>query len=289
MATLNMFTARPQADHGTVHWFNESIKRGQRGVFTEIVTVSPGLASVILERNADNRHLKPVKAGHYTTDMIAGRWVFNGEPIIVSDTGELNDGQHRMQAVIDANLSMPFLFVFGVKRESRTTVDQGAARTASDYLSMDGVPNSALCAGLARLVMAYEDQNGQGLAKAKEYSNAQIVRRVKSDPAISEAAQYAQSVVTYTKGLILPSLVGAAFYILTDIDHDAAVRYLNQVCVGENIKRGDPAFAVRSSLTNLEATNRTARLEIIFRGWNAFRQNRRLSLAKSLGTIPAVF
>ena len=289
MATLLELNAPAKTEAGTVHWLNDRIARSAAGVISEVVTVTPGLAKVIIENhNPNNRQMKPVKAQHYAADMIAGRWAFNGEPIIFSASGELNDGQHRMQAVIDSNRPSPFLFVFGVSRESRTTVDQGSARTAGDYLSMDGIPNANAAAGIARLIMAFEKEGGRSVSCAKDYSNAQIVARVKADPKILEAAHYAMCTRRWVQGLLMPSLTGTAFYVLSKVHADDAKAYLDQVCIGENIKRGDPAFAVRGALGNMEKSGKNARLEMVLRGWVAYRQNRKLTLAKSLGTFPAL-
>lgn len=288
MATITKIASAGQPAAGTVHWFNECVERSKSGVFSEVVTVTPGLASAILQRNENNRNVRKVKAAHYANDMARGRWTFNGEPIIIADTGDLNDGQHRLYGVIDANTPLPFLFVFGLPRESRLTVDQGGARTAGDYLAMGSMKNASTVAGVARLIMAYEAEDGRNLNRAHDYTNAQIVERVNRDDDLHPAAEYAQSVAKYAKGLLIPSLSGAAFYILSEINAEQAREYLNKVIVGENIKRGDPAFAVRNALTNLERSSKSDRLEMVFRGWNAMRQGRKLTLAKSLGTFPAL-
>lgn len=288
MATVTKIAPNGQPPAGTIHWFNECVARSRAAGFAEIVTVTPGLAGHILSRNDDNRNFKPVKAQHYAEDMIAGRWTFNFEPVIIAETGELNDGQHRMQAVIDANVCVPFLMAFGASRESRKTIDQGAARTAADYLSMDGVANATTAAGVARLVMAYEHTDRRGISCAKDYTNAQITTRVHADPAIGDSAKYAHGVSRFTKGMLNPSLVGAAHYFFSEISPADAIEYLDQVCIGENIKRGDPAFAVRGALASYERTGKAPRLEMVMRGWNAFRQGRKLTIAKTLGQFPAL-
>jgi hypothetical protein len=273
---------------GTVHWFNECVARGKREVFSEMVTVTPGLANVILESNPDNRNIKPIKLAQFAADMLAGRWTFNGEAVKISTEGLLNDGQHRLSAIREAGTPHPLLFIFGLARESRTTLDQGAARTAGDYLAMDGIGNGNMAAGIARMVMAFEDGNGRTISKAKEYTNAQVVARVKADPAILAATHYAGNANKYTRGMAIPSIVGSCFYILSGEHAEDARAYMDQVCYGENIRRGDPAFAVRTALVNMERVDKAARMEMIFRGWNAYRQNRPLSLAKSLGSFPAL-
>lgn len=277
-----------KADAGTVHWFNECVEQGKRQVFTNIATVTPGLADIILSKNPDNRSIRPIKLAQYAADMLEGRWTFNGESIKISKDGLLNDGQHRLSAVREAGTPQTFLFVFGVERESRTTLDQGAARTAGDYLAMDGVPNGNLAAGLTRLVMAYEESNGRTISRAKEYTNAQIVKRVVADEGIVSASHYAMAAHKFTRGLANPSIIGACYYILRDEHAGDAEAYMNQVCYGESIRRGDPAFAVRTALSNIERPDKAARMEMIFRGWNAYRQNRPLTLAKTLGSFPAL-
>lgn len=288
MASVSVFSKKSQPDAGTVAWFNECVQRSKAGPFAEVVTITPGLASYVLSQNELNRQFRPVKSQHYAEDMMEGRWTFNGEPIIIADTGELNDGQHRMQALIDANICLPFLVTFGASRDSRKTVDQGAARCAADYLAMDGVKNPSVCAGMARLVMAYERQNGKNLSGAKDYTNAQILARVHADDKIHESAHFTATAQAYARGLLIPSIIGTAHYILSEINEIDARDYLNQVCIGENIKRGDPAFAVRAALASYERASKMPCLEIVMRGWNAYRQGRKLTLAKILGTLPAL-
>jgi hypothetical protein len=272
---------------GTVHWLNECVERGKREVFTETTIVTSGLAAELLRRNPDNRNIKPIKAQHFASDMIGGRWAFNGEPIIVAKTGELNDGQHRLTALIEANKTLPFLFVFGVDRYSRTTVDQGSARGAGDYLTMDGHAYAKNAATAAKYVMAYERSGGNSLGLRSQITNAEVLARVRSDPAITEAAAYAHKFLKTYRHLVAHSIIATAHYLLSEINRKEAEEYLDQVCLGENIKRDDPAFAVRSALAS-ERRYRDAALEIIFHGWNRFRSNQTLKLVRVNGSFPAL-
>jgi hypothetical protein len=274
----------PQTQTGTIHWFKQCANAGR--VHSEVVNVTPGLAAFILDRNADNRGIKSTKIKQYVADMKAGHWTLNGEPIIVSQTGELNDGQHRLSALIDAGIVLPFLFVFGVTRESRTTVDQGAARGANDYLAMNGTPNSKAAASLTRLLIGYEEAAGNTMGNAGAVTSAQIMERVENDPLIAKAASYAQAISSYAKGILSPALIGFTFYVLSKVDADEAREFMDQVCIGENIKRGDPAFAVRHALSNASETARAQKAEMLFRAWNAYRLGQSRVMAKSMGRLP---
>lgn len=274
----------PQMQTATVNWFNQCLNAGC--IHSEMVRVSPGLAQYILGCNDGNRSLRTTKIKQYVADMRNGRWEVNGEPIIISETGELNDGQHRLTALIEAGMVLPFLFVFGVSRESRTTVDQGAARSAGDYLAMKETPNSNTAASLTRLLIGYEDAEGKAMGDVGAVTAAQILERVENDPGIAEAASYTATAKDYAKGILTPALIGFAFYVLSRIDACDAREFMDQVCIGENIKRGDPAFAVRASLANKSENSRAEKAEILLRGWNAYRLGQKRTMAKTMGRIP---
>lgn len=289
MGSISVFSKKSKADAGTIAWFNECVQRAKSGVFAEMTTVTPGLASAILQANEGNRNIQPMKALHYAADMIAGRWALNGEPVIISRDGELNDGQHRMGAVIEANRGVPMLIVFGVDRETRKTVDQGAARSASDYLSMDGVPYANNASTIAKWVMAYEATDGYNIGQRAKFTNAEIVQRVRADNDIIEAARYGHKHYKYYRGFVSLTAIGTAFYILSEICPTDAVAYLDQICLGEGIRRGDPAFAVRNYLQGLDASEkRSVTLEAIFHGWNKYRSNSEMKLIRINKQFPAL-
>ena len=168
-----------KVNSATIDWLQSSVERGRKEIFTDRATITPGMALAILERNPDNRNISPMKAEHYARDMASGNWVENGETIIISKDGLLNDGQHRLQAVIDSNSVVPFLFVFGVPRETRTTIDQGRARTAGDFLAMDGVHYAKNASTAAKFIIAYERAQGKNISQRPFITNAEIVARVK--------------------------------------------------------------------------------------------------------------
>lgn len=286
MATVSAIAPKNQVSAATIHWLNECMARGSREQFVARTVIVPGVAAAILKNNPNNRNLSEKKVAEYARDMLSGRWAFNGEPIIIADTGELNDGQHRLQAVIDSNRPQDFFIVFGMARETRATIDQGLARTAGHYLAMHGVESSKACASIAGLVMAYETTAGRSLRDRR--THAEIVDRVLSDDAIGAAAHFSNTVQRFCKGLLTPAQIGCCHYLFSAIDPIDANEYLTQVCVGERIKRGDPAFAARQALTNIKGEQRIERLEVTFRGWNAYRQRRKLKVAKTYSTLPAL-
>lgn len=271
---------------GTVNWLNECVERGKREVFSQAVILNPGLAAELLKRNPDNRNIRQTKVLQYEADMRAGRWTFNGEPIIVSKDGLINDGQHRLRAMVEANCTIPILFVFGLERETRLTVDQGALRTAGDFLGMEGVENATVCAAIARMMIAIERERWARLYRPNDVPTAEIRLRVGSDPDVAAAANYAVGNAKFTKAFCVPAIVGVAYYMLHTVNSVDARIFMDQVCVGEGLNRESPAYASRDALLSLGRGMQGARLEVIFRGWVAHREGRPLKIAKVLGHFP---
>src|SRR5688572_16689807 len=78
-------------------WFNERIERCKHTPVSEVVTVSPALAILLLDRNSGNRRISDVNLDRIKRDIMASRFAFNGEAIVVSKDGRLIDGQHRLR------------------------------------------------------------------------------------------------------------------------------------------------------------------------------------------------
>ena len=96
-------------------------KAPKSGTEAAVIDLTPKLAKELLLCNFDNRPISIKRVESFAADIRDGRWEFNGETIIVADTGEMNDGQHRCHAVIMADKSIPTLLVKGVSRASRFT------------------------------------------------------------------------------------------------------------------------------------------------------------------------
>ena len=69
-----------------------------KGLFSELVTITPEIAEMLLARNPDNRHRSPDVVNRYASDMRSGRWSLTGESLKISTDGLLNDGQPRIRA-----------------------------------------------------------------------------------------------------------------------------------------------------------------------------------------------
>jgi hypothetical protein len=251
-------------------WLADRIKSGAKKEFAEIGVLTPEVAALLLQRNEKNRVVKEATVERYARDIETGRFAFNGEPIIVADTGELNDGQHRCHAVVYAQKPIKTLFVFGAPRDSRTTVDQGTARTAGDYLGMDGVSNSNHLATIACKLIEIENFGKLISVHADKPTKAEIVERAKSDPQIQASFRF-----VHRKGAARVSsysLLGAAHYMLRKKGGPDADVFMDKLIEGVELKARDPIFVAREKLISRDKRlNQNERLKTIIMAWNNYR------------------
>lgn len=270
----------------TVGWFQQAVHRGRNEIFTEVKTITPAMAEVILSNNPNNRGVREIKLMQITSDMKSGRWAMNGEAIIIAKTGELNDGQHRLQAIIDAKVSLPMLFVFGVDRETRTTLDQGASRSAGDYLHMEGTPNSMQVSAVARMLIGYKRAKGESFGRRGAISASEVMSVARNNREIMTAVRWGYNHYSRMKKLASVSVMAFCYVVLLSQDTRDGLAFMEQLVSGEDLKLGDAIMTARDRLLNLEQRSDVNRVEIILRAWNAYREKRTMRTIPLHGRFP---
>jgi hypothetical protein len=112
----------------------------------------------MLKSNVSNRKIDSRRLKVYARDMRAGRWLQNGEPIIFSDS-RLLSGQHRLEALILANVTLDFLVVRGVSQDAFLTLDSGKPRYLCDLLDTRGLKNTKVVAAAIMALLKLRSGN----------------------------------------------------------------------------------------------------------------------------------
>ena len=103
------------------------------GITFELMVVTPSMAQEWLKHNKKNRNAKD-RGNSYGRQMVDGVWDFNGQAIILSDTGNLLDGGGRCTGIVNSNCPILSVVVKGVPDSAFKTMDAIKARTAKDVL-----------------------------------------------------------------------------------------------------------------------------------------------------------
>lgn len=146
---LSETPAEPTATPGEQRWFEAALIRGRTSRFTETIYITPGLARGMLVLNIQNRPLSATRIARHIDRLQRGTFILTHQGIAFAKTGVLNDGQHRLTAILNAGIKAQMQVTFGAEREEFEAVDTGAARTAADMQSIAGASNYAARAAIA--------------------------------------------------------------------------------------------------------------------------------------------
>lgn len=120
----------------------------------QLFNVTPELAAKWLERNTRNRDLRNVIVERYAADMKAGRWMVTGDAIAFDKNGCVVNGQHRLWAVIYAEMAVPMLVAFDLEPDVVKVLDDHLKRGLTDVLkvSRPGVAISTKMTAVSRMM-----------------------------------------------------------------------------------------------------------------------------------------
>src|SRR5882672_220030 len=137
-------------------WLDERIARGKKDLHSEVVSLTPVLAMLLLERNDGNRNIFRSNCEAIKNDILGGRWMFNGESIVISSSGKLLDGQHRCEAVLQTKTAIMVTLAFGARDDARFTIDIGKPKSAANFLHMKGYTDTNNLAATIALILEYQ-------------------------------------------------------------------------------------------------------------------------------------
>lgn len=239
---------------------------------SRIVDLTPALAQALLNRNPNNRQMMRSVVEQYAHDIAIGAWEMNGEPVIVSDTGELNDGQHRCQAVLDSGSTIPIVIIVGVPRETRMTLNRGRARTVGDYLAMDGHSAGNVLGAVAMLVWMYNYKGYVWTGTSTRATKSEILEVFNSH----KAAIKRSVDLTNDKAAIAvggKTVLAFCHYAVSQVGkREDADHFILSLMHGAGLKVGNPMLYARNRIINERGVMKTPeKVELIFRAWNAWR------------------
>jgi hypothetical protein len=174
---------------------------GSRDISVELLYITPDMANRFLELNKHNRKLSQTKVDQVARDIRAGRFKFNGVPIIIDDRPEIVDGQHRLHGVAKAGIAVPMLVVGGVATDVTDTIDTlGKPRSVSDILNMryqhDDLKNRSYIDGAATLLLIGNGRSSPSKPEVAAFADSIIDQ-------LSEWAAFGKSVQSASQKIVV--------------------------------------------------------------------------------------
>jgi hypothetical protein len=187
-----------------------------------VQTITPAKAAEMLESNTTNRPLSRPVVRAFAEAMERGDWMVTHQGIAFDVNGVLVDGQHRLAAVIEAEIPVD-MTVF-------TEVDEGTF----DVLDT-----------MVRTVWLYENRpdlswSGGGAA----VTNHQVVQTLDLHPRLRNFVTVGEQIAVAT-GMI-KSAAGAASYLASRASRKAELdEWFEGIVDGAGLVKGDPRLVFR--------------------------------------------
>lgn len=104
--------------------------------YNEIVRLTPALAAAWLEKNDNNRTINWNYVAQLARDMKAGRFRCTHQGIAFDTERRLIDGQHRLWAVMEADVTVRMRVFYNEPPENIALIDGNCPRRAADRMSL---------------------------------------------------------------------------------------------------------------------------------------------------------
>lgn len=244
------------------------------GTITGLVT--PTIAGWLMDLNTGNRPLQSAGVDRFVAILRAGTWINTGEPAIVSREGVINDGQHRLAAIVKSGISAVMDVRFGIERAAFAATGTGIRRTAGNVLAIAGQRFASSQASIARLLHHYDA--GQMARTSQQVEPAEIIRIVEANPAILQVASTIQKhrfapARTAPFGLILAVALRGA-------PAEKVFAFAEQVNSGLTDREDSPARQLHLRLRDAQGRReRMSQIDVAAltaRAWNAWVEGRQL-------------
>ena len=244
----------------------------------EVKTITPELAKKYLEKNKINRRLSESDVLTYSKDMLRGQWILTPQGISIDSDGMLLDGQHRLNAVIKANIPIDMYVFENVDNNAFKVFDTGKKRSASDVLYISGIKNANnISAGLKKYIALKNKTNTlKGGMMLTRVSNIDVLDEYNKSP---ELFQELHSIVykCYLKLRIISAsdIFAYVYYLIKEKKHtkELVQSFFTQLHYNDNVENNTINILrdklLNSLLSSIKITGKMKHV-LIVKTWNAF-------------------
>lgn len=256
----------------------------------KLETITPAIAKELLLTNKNNRPLNRQNINRIISEIKNGTFVVNGETVKISKKGILLDSQHRMHAIIEANIPVTTFVVRGIDENVFKTIDTGKSRTAADVLAIEGVENAKAAAAVCKFsilfghdLIGYAISNsigGGGSTSDKHLNKLSLISNVaisdfyhKNSKAVQESLEYGYS---QENKLTAPSILSGLYFICRRKGKEDADDFFHKLTTGEKLSLNSPIYVLREYLlrtgrVTVRTRDKYTTIAMVCKAWNLYR------------------
>lgn len=214
-----------------------------------LILWTPALAAEGQLLNTKNRPVNQGSINHLKFDMLSGRWTAGGTDAIGFDIqGVLNNGQTRLQAIIESGVSIVLLVATGEPLEALQTKDRGARRTLAQNLKIHGVRHYKQAASFSQYTRLLASGNSNNFRLEMKDILLFLEENKEAFACLEEG---------FSSSLIRNGRIGGPMLFAYKKDPAAVARFVQSVAKGSNLPEGSPILAYRELVKHDDAKRLT--------------------------------
>jgi hypothetical protein len=249
----------------------------------DFVKITPEMAKSYLEQNLHvNRKLRAGVIETMARDMQQGNWRKTHQGIAFDVFGRLVDGQHRLNAIIKADVPVVMMVTRNINPDAFSVIDTGTRRILADNLKALGVPNQTMVAALTVKILAYQrgltsildTRNKDGNFASGRYKSASREEQIEffheNRDMLILCAEFGRNTYAASSSNLITGTNIAFLYWLNNMSPEFA-EFIRNVVIGINIKEHTTAYHLRRLLEEMKDGKRVVSSSQMLKAWaNAY-------------------
>jgi hypothetical protein len=237
--------------------------------------ITPELARQYLGNKAPNRHISKRRVKDYARDIKAGNWGLTGETMIFDNKGQLIEGQHRCEAIIEADEGIWTLVVRGVDAAEFVRINSGKPRTMADTLGIRGDDAPSTLAAAMRLLYHYE-HGTLTLPFPPRPTRDELLDEASHWPSLTESLQ----VKSWCRKLLTPGATVFFHFLFARADNEKANTFFFKLGEGADLPKVSPIYQLRERLLGAKLDGQkllpVEQYALLIKAWNAYDRHQEM-------------
>lgn len=272
--------------------------KNQPTMKTQIMSITPQIAQDMLKRNTKNVPVSKVLVYFYANEMKQGKWRLTGQGISIADDGTLIDGQHRLLAVIAANVTVDFLIISDLDYDEIFTVyDTGRKRTAGNVLGAKGIKNyNNIAAAVSKYIVMKMGKvaSRDNIRRGNNITNQDILEEYYKNCSLwDELVQVSDYCYEKLRINKKSYIMGYMAFLILEKKHpiEKVTSFFKQLHLGINVENTSISqlreILIRDGITNYRLTSES-RHYLIVKAWNHYITGKQVKIFKYSPAIDGV-
>jgi len=201
----------------------------------ELVKINKEVAEKMLSINLNNRKAKEKVIAKYASEMLKGNWKDDtGELIKISKTNKLLDGQHRLKAIVKADVELQMYVAYDLSDDVFVVLDSGTTRSSNDVFHIAGAQYSALIPPIIQfseaLFNGYKTNQGN-----KVLTNVELLQKFQdNEEYYLEIASKSYLHYTQFAKILNPTIIGSYMIYFNSKSSADCELFFNELCSSNN-------------------------------------------------------